>query len=93
MEKNKKEEKSMSWQYTIIIITLILGIFAIMIALLISPISFEAKCDIKGIEYTNVCPAECWNEKIFCEKCPLPKDLSCDLNAKAPILKLITLFT
>jgi hypothetical protein len=90
--EQKKKTAPMSWQNTIILIVFLIGLFALLLAFMLPPVSFGAKCDIKGIEYKNVCPAKCWNDEISCRFCPLPSDLSCDINAKAPILKLIEMF-
>lgn len=90
--EEQQKKKFLDWQTTIIILAFVIGLFALLLALIIPPINFGAKCDIKGIEYKNVCPANCWNNEISCRFCPLPEDLSCDLNAKAPILKLIEMF-
>jgi hypothetical protein len=88
----KKQTQPMSWQNTVVIIALVLGVFTVLLALLMSPVNIKINCDAKGIEYQNVCPAECWSNNIVCEHCPLPKDLSCDMNVKAPILKLMAVF-
>jgi hypothetical protein len=90
--EQKKKIVPMSWQNALIILAFIIGLFALLLALIIPPVNFGAKCDVKGIQYKNVCPLDCWNADINCKFCPLPSDLSCDLNAKAPVLKLIEMF-
>lgn len=96
---NKAEEqkkKPMSWQGTLITLAFIIGLFAlfilVLLALIIPPVNLGAKCDIQGIRYANVCPNACWHSEISCRFCPLPTDISCDLNVKAPVLKLIEMF-
>jgi len=91
-EQKKKGVQSLSWQNAIILAIFLLGVFAVLLALIIPPVKFGAKCDIKGITYKDVCPLDCWNNRINCKFCPLPMDLSCDINAKAPVLKLMELF-
>jgi hypothetical protein len=94
LSKKKKSvwNKPLDWQTTIIIAIGIIGLFAIVLALIIPPVSFQANCEVKNISYTNVCPNDCWNNNINCRFCPLPKDLSCNADIKAPVLKLIEMF-
>jgi hypothetical protein len=90
--EQKKKNTPMSWQSTLIILAFIIGLFALLLAMIIPPVNLGAKCDIQGIKYANVCPNACWHSEISCRFCPLPTDISCDLNAKAPVLKLIEMF-
>jgi hypothetical protein len=86
------EKKPMSWQSTLIILAFIIGLFALLLAMIIPPVNLGARCDIQGIRYADVCPNACWHSEISCRFCPLPTNIACDLNAKAPVLKLIELF-
>jgi len=90
--KELQQKKPMSWQGTLITLAFIIGLFALLLAMIIPPVNLGARCDIQGIRYANVCPNACWHSEISCRFCPLPSDISCDLNAKAPVLKLIELF-
>ena len=90
--KELQQKKPMSWQGTLITLAFIIGLFALLLAMIIPPVNLGAKCDIQGIRYANVCPNACWHSEISCRFCPLPADISCDLNAKAPVLKLIEMF-
>jgi len=90
--KELQQKKPMSWQGTLITLAFIIGLFALLLAMIIPSVNLGARCDIQGIRYANVCPNACWHSEISCRFCPLPSDISCDLNAKAPVLKLIEMF-
>jgi len=90
--KELQQKKPMSWQSTLIILAFIIGLFALLLAMIIPPVNLGARCDIQGIRYADVCPNACWHSEISCRFCPLPTNIACDLNAKAPVLKLIELF-
>lgn len=90
--KELQQKKPMSWQGTLITLAFIIGLFALLLAMIIPPVNLGARCDIQGIRYADVCPNACWHSEISCRFCPLPTNIACDLNAKAPVLKLIELF-
>jgi len=90
--KELQQKKPMSWQGTLITLAFIIGLFALLLAMIIPPVNIGAKCDIQGIRYADVCPNACWHSEISCRFCPLPTDINCDMNIKAPVLKLIELF-
>lgn len=88
----KAMNKPIDWKTTTIIIFFLMGFFAVLLALIITPVSLGGGCEVRGINYVNVCPNTCWNSEINCYWCPLPTDISCDLQAKAPMIKIIEMF-
>jgi len=48
-------------------------------------LSGKMECSFNNIEYKNITPFKCWSNSIASDYCPLPKDISCDVEGSLPV--------